>query len=182
MKGLVGIDVAEAGHLPLVQKESLDGSGSTLQSLHQSWDTRGIQPGIGAESGEIGVCKLILIEHRDEAKGPGIDEADLGAVVEYRHKVGVWGLFEIRCVCAGGNAEAPRHSQMGDHGVAVIQPDDQKLAAPTDRVHVSPQQSGLDLIRRCVMAGSAVMSHTNTLKLPAHHGFLEMSSCDFDFG
>jgi len=182
MKRFVGIDVAEAGYRPLVQKESLDGSGSTLQSLHQSRGTRRIQPGIGAESGKIGVCKLILIEHRDKAKGPGIDEADLGAIVEDRHKVGVWGLFCIRCACAGSDAEASRHSQMGDHGVAVIQADDQKLAAPADRVHPSPRQSGLDLTRRCVIAGSAVMSHPNTLKLPAHHGFLEMSSCDFDFG
>jgi len=182
MKGFVGIDVAEAGDGPLVQKESLDGSGSTLQSLHQSRGSRRIQPGIGAESGKIGVCKLILIEHRDEAKRSGIDEADLGPIVEHRHKVGVWDLFGIPCACAAGNAEASRHSQMGDHRVAVIQPDDQKLAAPTDRVHPPPRQAGLDLTRRCVITGSAVMSHPNTLKLPTHHGFLEMSSCDFDFG
>ena len=52
MKGFVGVDVAEAGYRTLVQEESLDGRGSTVQGPHQNRNTRRIDPSIGAKSGE----------------------------------------------------------------------------------------------------------------------------------
>lgn len=178
MQGFVGVDVAEAGYRALVQKEGLDGGGSTVQRLHESRDTRRINPSIGAKSGKTRVCKLILIKNSDEAKGPRIDESDLDTVIECRDKVGVWGHF----IGPGGDAEPPRHPQVSDHGVAVIQSDDQELAVPTDRVHPSTRQAGLDLTRRCVVPASAGVCHTNTLKPPSQHGFFKVLTCDLDFG
>lgn len=70
---------------------------------------------------------------------------------------------------------------MGNHGVAVVQLDDEKLSAASDRKDLPALKTLLDLGRRGIVPGRASMSNPGLDDASPPHRLVEMATGDFDF-
>jgi len=90
---LVGVDVADAGHNPLVEEQGLDGRPAPGQALTQLPAARQVGEGVRPETGQGRVVEFLRREDRHESEGAGINETDL-FVGGADHDVGV-GRFNL---------------------------------------------------------------------------------------
>ena len=118
---------------------------------------------------------------RDEqlAEGAGIDEAQLAALGEGDHRMGVGGL---RLLGALGPLQLAAHAQVDDQGRAVVEAEQQVLAGPVDRLDGVALEPGAELLGARVATDRAPVAHLDRLDLPADDLALEVAPDGLDFG
>lgn len=162
---LVGVYVAQAGKWALIQEQSLDGRSSAGERGCQSRSVGGILPGVGPQSRYPRASDLVLVVHRYESKRSGVDEPNLGPVVQCGDEVGVC----HRLVLGLADAEAARHPEVGDHRVAVIEIEDEELAVSPNRLDATSPQPHLDLVRGGIVTRGARVADGHIHEQAPHH-------------
>ena len=178
MKGFVGIDVAHARDRALVEEQCLDRRGPPDQGGRQFVGGWQIEPGIGPETGHTRFLELFVREHSHKPEGAGIDEADLGPIIEHSSEVGMGCQRDF----FGLHRKPPDIPEMSDERLTVVEGSDQELALASHRLHPTPEKALLHLTRRPVVARGADMGHCHRFESAARHCVIQMTTGDLDFG
>lgn len=170
MQGFVGIDVAQTRYRALIEKQCLDRRLSPGETPGQLQRCRWICPSVGAETAQTRRCDVVLVVDGDEAEGAGIYELYDRAIVKMSDEVRV----RILPVCV--DRPPPRHPQVSDHGLPVVQKDLEELPPPSHCLDPAACESGYDLVGRRVVPCGAHVSDLHFLKHAADHRRLEVTS------
>ncbi len=112
------------------------------------------------------------------AEGPGVDEAQLAAVVEGDDHVGVL----LHRVADLGAQELAAHPQVGDQDVAVVEVHQQELALAPDPVDPPSLQAGDELLVAGVAAHRAQAGDDHLADPPAGELLLQVAADGLDLG
>ncbi len=195
---LVGVDVADPRDLGLVEQKRLQRcppAGRELeQQLRRQVAAQRLDPEPG---GEVGV-ELGLRQDDGVAKAPWVGEPELRAVIEHQPGAQVAGVG-VRLVQARAAEPVARHQvadrvrsgrpqqqvaghpQMHDQRDAVVEHDDQVLAAPPDRRDPPALQRPLDRGRQ-LRPRPALVEDLGALDRPPDGLGLELAADGFDLG
>jgi len=175
VKGLVGIDVPQTGDRALVQQQRLDRCRAAGETVGQPCRRGWIDPGIRPETTDPGVGQVVIVVDRDEPERPRVDELHDGAVVEAGDEVG------MRHLSHRVERPPPRHTEMGDHGLAVVETQFEEFALASHLVDTPPLQPGDDLIRGGVVTGGPGVRNLHILEDAAQQRRFQVASGHLDF-
>ena len=190
VQGLVGVDVSNAGHPPLVEKEGLEwrrpaltGSGEGLRS---EFGRKGLR------SEPLRKVDIDLVRTSDESspETAGVRESEFSPVVECESGLEVPGAVILtvypgipgpRVALGIDEDEIPGHPEVDDHGLAVRELDHQILAPPA---HVGNFPS----LRRLLETGGGdglrevVVQHLDLVEPTTDEIGLELAANRLDLG
>ena len=150
MQRLTGIDVAEPGHHALVEKRRFERRAAARKGRPQIFGIEVVAEGLGTKRAEERMARRrrgVDDVHQAEAAGIGVDDA--GAVIEQEGHVIVARRFggrtrrgELVITLAQRHwpagwrvdGEAAAHAEMHEEAVAAVEPDQEVLCPPSDRV------------------------------------------------
>lgn len=178
MEHFVRIDVAKARDRALIEKQRFDRRSSPSESCLQLFGGRQLQPGIGPETRHSGRLELVVGEHCHESERARVDETDLGPVIQECPEMGMGRQRGI----LGLHSKAPRHPEVCDQGLAVIEWGDQKLSLAANRLDPAPNKPLLYLSGCPIVSSSPDVSDGHRFEGAPGHGVIEMTPGDLDFG
>ena len=140
IKRLANVDIAEARHDALVEKEELDGRGPAGQAALER--VRVELERLGPERLERGPFDNPVSGHQVErTKPPGIIESETPAVVRLDEEMIVLGDL------ARVDPPMSRHSEMENQRISSIRVDEAVFGAATEGGHACPRQSLTEIHR-----------------------------------
>src|SRR5262245_29847852 len=147
MERLRNVDVAESNDQSLVEQGGLDRCGLALEALREPRGREGFAQWLDPETLEQSVLlQLLAANEVHQAKAPRIVETDRGAVAEMEHDMLVFRygrlvLVELAERHAGAvDEETPRHTEMHDQHLAIIEPGEQIFCPPIERFDLAPRE------------------------------------------